>query len=246
MDVQAYLDDFYNMASAMGFQREVIEVVDGYEIPAYTREVEGGESVYLSSGCHGDEPAGPWALLELMKEGFFSDRYTWQICPVLNPVGLVAGTRENGDGVDLNRDYLKKQTAEVRGHVAWLEKQQIPNLFLSLHEDWESKGFYLYEIQKEVCKSWAKFILSEVSEVMITEPNRVIDGHEVREPGWIFHEPHADVRDLWPEAIFMAERGVPISYTFETPSSSELADRVRCHQLAVKCAVRELQLTHGG
>jgi protein MpaA len=59
----------------------------------------------------------------------------------------------------------------------------------------------------------------------------------VREPGWIFHEPEADFPEDWPEAIYMANMGTQVSYTFETPSSLELEKRIRCHKLALKKAV---------
>ncbi|MBK1855109.1 M14 family metallocarboxypeptidase [Verrucomicrobiaceae bacterium 5K15] len=246
IDVQAYLEEFHREASARGFVGEVMAEVAGYNIPAYSKQAEGKELVYLSAGCHGDEPSGVHAMLELLQEGAFDDRFSWLVCPLLNPTGLAAGTRENAEGLDLNRDYLKKQSAEVRGHVAWLERQQVPSLLVSLHEDWESTGFYLYEIQKHVCRSTAKAILEAASEVIITEPSPIIDDHAVREPGWIFHQPQADFPDQWPEAIFMAERGATVSYTLETPSSRPLKDRVRCHKLTVLRAIDELRLTQGG
>lgn len=244
--MQSYLDEFHDVAASSGFEREILATVAGYEIPAFFKDSGSSKRVYLSSGCHGDEPSGVKALLELMKEGVFDDRLDWLICPVLNPTGLAAGTRENAQGVDLNRDYFKRQTAEVQGHVAWLERQKVPSIFISLHEDWESTGFYLYEIQKCACQSTAKAILDAASEVIMTEPSPIIDDHQVREPGWIFHEPQADLPDQWPEAIYMAERGATVSYTLETPSSRPLKDRVRCHKLTVKRAIEELLLTHGG
>lgn len=245
-DVQFYFEEFHRAAMENGFVFETLATVDGFEIPAYSKNSGNEAMVYLSSGCHGDEPAGVIAMLELLKEGSFDDRLDWLVCPVLNPTGLASGTRENMQGVDLNRDYLKKETAEVRGHVAWLEGKPVPAMFLSLHEDWESTGFYLYEIQKCVCQSTAKAILDAAAQVIITEPSPIIDDHEVREPGWIFHEPRADFPDQWPEAIYMAERGTTVSYTLETPSSRPLRDRVLCHKLAVKRAIKELLLTQGG
>ena len=241
-DVQHYLDQFHRLAMEQGFQHEELATVGRYQIPAYTRNMESEVCVYISSGCHGDEPAGPRAMLELLQEGFFSEGVNWLVCPLLNPTGMTAGTRENLQGVDLNRDYLEKVSVEVRGHVGWLERQTVPDLFLSLHEDWESTGFYLYEIQKNVSESAAQKILTEAAVVIPTEPSSTIDDHEVREPGWIFHQPQADFPEQWPEAIFMAERGTPISYTLETPSSLELERRVRCHKLAVQCAVRAIKL----
>ena len=60
----------------------------------------------------------------------------WTLCPAINPTGLAAGTRDNASGIDLNRDYLQRQSPEVQAHARWLECRDAPNLFLSLHEDW--------------------------------------------------------------------------------------------------------------
>lgn len=242
-DVRGYLEEWVALAKSRGFVVESFAEVDGYSLPACVKEAEGAPSVYLSAGMHGDEPAGVLAMRELLNEGVFDDRITWLLCPMINPTGLMAGVRENVQGVDLNRDYLVRETEEVRAHVAWLERQPVPEMFVSLHEDWESTGFYLYEIQKRGCPSTARSILEACAEVIPTEPSGVIDDHAVREPGWIFHEPRADFPDQWPEAIFMAERGTRVSYTLETPSSLPLEKRVACHMQAVRTAIEQFLLT---
>jgi protein MpaA len=66
-----------------------------------------GPRVYVSDGIHGNEPAGPLAALELMKAGFFAPDIHGLLCPAPSPDGLAAGTRGNGSGLDLNRDYWK-------------------------------------------------------------------------------------------------------------------------------------------
>lgn len=196
--------------------------------------------VYLSAGIHGDEPAGPAALLELMRNGFFQQfpDVCWATCPALNPEGLQAGRRENLGGVDLNRDYRLFAAAEVVGHVAWLAKiERHPDLFISLHEDWESSGFYFYEINHGPdVPTRAGKILAAVAPWFGVETSRHIDGHETRQPGWIFHPPEADEPDGWPEAIYLSHLGCPLSFTFETPSRAEFQARVAAHQAAVNAA----------
>lgn len=242
-DVHGYLKEFRQKARRRGFRCAPLVEVNGYEVAAYTKLASEKPRVYLSSGMHGDEPAGVMAMLRLLEDGCFDERIEWRISPVINPTGLAVGTRENHLGVDLNRDYLLRKTDEVSAHVDWLEKQPVPEMFISLHEDWESSGFYLYEIQKRGCPSTAPAILDAAAAQISIEPNSVIDDHTVREPGWIFHEPNADFPGQWPEAIFMAEIGTRVSYTLETPSSLPLEKRVECHILAVKTAVEEFLLT---
>jgi protein MpaA len=196
-----------------------------------------GFRVYLSAGIHGDEPAGPLALLDLMVGNFFTPDIDWTICPALNPTGLAAGTRDNAEGIDLNRDYLKTRTLEVAAHHRWLALQPQPDLFLSLHEDWETRGFYLYEInlgRDEPPR--ARAILDAVRPWFHPEDAAEIDGHTPREPGWIFHPAEPDLPEGWPEAIHMANLGCPLSFTFETPSRADLRDRVAAHCAAVRAA----------
>jgi predicted deacylase len=235
-----FLPAFANAARAAGFSETTLtETADG-PVSAWTRGPQGGH-IYLSAGIHGDEPAGPLALLELMRQEFFTPEPGWVICPALNPTGLAAGRRENGCGVDLNRDYLMQRTREVTAHAAWLQSMPAPGMFLSLHEDWEAAGFYFYEINlgvDEPCR--AEQLLDAVSPWFAPDPGHEIDGHSPRGPGWIFHAAEADVPEGWPEAIFMAKLGCPLSFTFETPSHAALPSRVAAQQAAVHAACRHL------
>ena len=61
--------------------------------------------------------------------------------PCLNPTGVSLNRRDNGEGIDLNRDYLALQSAAVRAHIAWLERLPGLDLCLCLHEDWEATDF---------------------------------------------------------------------------------------------------------
>lgn len=199
-----------------------------------------GPLVYVSAGIHGDEPAGPLAMLELMRSGFFHDDLHWRLAPALNPTGLAAAARESACGTDLNRDYLVRRSREVAAHTAWLAEGPVPGLFLSLHEDWEAGGFYLYEINTgEDAPHRAVKILDAVRPWFAAEAGDDIDGHTPRAPGWIFHEAEADVPDGWPEAIFLAKLGCPLSFTFETPSRAGLEARIAALCAATRSALND-------
>lgn len=233
-----FLPAFGAAAQAQSFEEIVLQDTPAGPLTAWTRG-QGGRHIYLSAGIHGDEPAGPLALLRMMEKGDFGQDIRWSICPALNPTGLAAGTRDNASGIDLNRDYLKRGTPEVEAHAAWLETRDAPELFLSLHEDWETSGFYFYEInQCEDDPARSASILEAVAPWFPPEPETMVDDHEVREPGWIFHSTEPDLPDGWPEAIFMAkQRRCMLSFTFETPSQGALEDRVAAHCAAVQAAM---------
>lgn len=229
MIVRDFLREFGREAEACGFVGTVLLKMDDGDIVAWERKGE-GKVVYVSAGMHGDEPAGMMALLEMMREGMFMEGVHWLICPVINPGGVARATRDNLDGMDLNRDYLKKESKEVAAHVAWLERVPVPDLFVSFHEDWETEGFYFYEINLgEDDVGRAEFLLGAVGEFFSAESGPEIDGHEVREDGWIYHGAEPDLPESWPEAIYLAHVGCALSFTFETPSKAELEKRVGAH-----------------
>jgi hypothetical protein len=235
-----FLPAFSAAAEAAGFSSEVLVETAAGPLMAWERQGPGPQ-VYLSAGIHGDEPAGPLALLELMRAGFFTEEIHWSLCPALNPTGLAAGARDNAEGIDLNRDYRLRKTREVTAHAEWLARHEVPHMFLSLHEDWESTGFYLYEINLgEDVPHRTRGILESVMPWFPLEAGPDIDGHLPREAGWIFHAAEADVPEGWPEAIHLAKLGCPLSFTFETPSQAGLAERVAAHCAAVRAAWRHV------
>lgn len=68
-----------------------------------------GRSVLILSSIHGNEPAST-VLAEALNEYLPGNRYLFAnrriiVIPAANPDGLAAGTRENINGVDLNRNF---------------------------------------------------------------------------------------------------------------------------------------------
>lgn len=241
-DWPGFLPGFAREAEARGFVGRVLAECATGPLMAWHRSAP-GPRVYVSAGIHGDEPAGPLALMELLVSGAFPPHVDWLLCPALNPDGLAAGTRGNARGRDLNRDYWHRRTPEVRAHAAWLEAMPPPDLFLSLHEDWETAGFYLYEINLgEDVPLRAPAIIDAVRPWFPPQPGPDIDGHRPRADGWIYHEAEADEPKGWPEAIFLAKLGCPLSFTFETPSQAPLARRVAAHLAAARAAMTALRL----
>ncbi len=240
LDPAAFTPAFAAAARAAGFKPEKFGEIHGQPLLAYTKRSPGPRPrIYLSAGIHGDEPAPPQALLRLLAAGFFDTRCTWLICPLLNPSGFLTGSRGNHAGVDLNRDYLGPVTAEVRAHVAWLQRQPCFDLILCLHEDWEAHGFYLYELNPENRPTLAPAMLRAARAHGPIETSAVIDGRPVAEPGII--RPISDplLRESWPEAIYLREHHGPLDYTIETPSAFPLEQRLAMQAAVVRGALDE-------
>ncbi len=232
-EVAALVGRLGQAGTAAGFQSETFGGADGIPLIALARRGSpGGPRLYLSAGIHGDEPAPPRALLALLESGFFDSACDWFICPLLNPAGMVRGTRENADGRDLNRDYRSPQSAEIQAHIAWLQRQPPFDLTLCLHEDWEATGFYLYELNPDGRASLADRIIAAVRPVCPIDPAAIIDGRPAA-GGIIRPNPDPARRELWPEAIYLHVHHTRVGYTLETPSLLPLAQRVAAHVAAV-------------
>jgi hypothetical protein len=228
-------------AVSAGFRVETYGDIQGCPLIALTKRTPGlRPRLYLSAGMHGDEPAAPLALLEMMTAGIFDDRATWFLCPMLNPTGHARGTRENHDGRDLNRDYKDQVSLEAKAHARWLTRQPLFELTLCLHEDWESQGFYLYELNPNQRPSLAEPMIAAVAPICPIEQSAIIDGRPAAAPGII--RPISDplLRENWPEAIYLRHHHTTLSYTLESPSALPLAQRIQALRTATDTAINGL------
>jgi len=192
--------------------------------------------IYLSAGIHGDEPASPLAALRLLQENRWPENVDLWFCPCLNPIGFTLNTRENGRGIDLNREYLNPLAEEIQAHIKWLERQPKFDLCLLLHEDWESHGFYLYEQNPDGRPSLAEPMIEAISRVCPIDPNELIEGREAKN-GIIRPSLDPKLRLKWPEAFYMITHKTRMSYTLEAPSDYPVATRVNALVTAVRTAV---------
>jgi hypothetical protein len=240
IEPHALAERFAVAARAGGFEVDRFGSARGYPLLGLTKpaSTDGRPSVYLSAGIHGDEPASPLALLRLLEAGTFDARASWYLCPLLNPTGLAAGTRENAEGVDLNRDYRHGATVEVSAHIAWLRRQPAFALTLCLHEDWEAKGFYLYELNPEKRPSLAEKMIAAAAEVGPIDPSEVIDSRPAT-GGIIRPADDPAGRERWPEAIYLRAHHSSLSYTLESASSLPLEKRIAALSRTAEAALRQ-------
>lgn len=228
------------LALAQGFRVEPYGEIDGYPLLSLTRRTPGPKPrIYLSAGIHGDEPAGPLALLRLLEQGFFGSQAVWFLCPALNPVGLSRNTRENADGIDLNRDYRGTRSHEIQAHLLWLRSQPNFDLTLCLHEDWESVGFYLYERNPDKTAVVAEAMIQAIAQVCPIEHAGMIDGRPARE-GIIRGLEDVVEKELWPEAVYLWLNHAKVCYTTESPSALPLEQRVAAQCVAIETAVQSV------
>jgi murein peptide amidase A len=242
IDVHAVLGEIKTAAQEHGWTQETFHSNDDFKwfalrrLSRSTLNCKPSARFYISTGIHGDEPAGPLAALRLMRDNLWPDSAEIVLLPCLNPVGFANGRRENAQGIDLNRDYLTPQSPEIRAHIAWLEKQAAFDLCLCLHEDWESHGFYLYELNPDGKPSLAERMIAAAAQVCPIDLSPIIEGREAH--GGIIR-PSVDprTRPLWPESFWLLRNKTRLSYTLEAPSDFELRVRVNALVAATQAAM---------
>ncbi len=242
IDILKVLGDIEAAAKKHGWASETFFETQESKLLALTRAASSLRTphsalrVYISTGIHGDEPAGPLAALQLLQENNWPPDAEIFLLPCLNPAGFKLNRRENADGKDLNRDYRNPQTAEVRAHVAWLERQRRFDLTLQLHEDWESNGFYVYELNPDNLPGLAGKIVEAVARVCPVDRSELIEGRPAQN-GIIRPVTDPRLRPDWPEAFYLMTHKTPLSYTLEAPSDFPLEARVAALKAAVNAAL---------
>lgn len=236
-DPAAVAAQLQGAAARSGFKVEKFGEVGGWPLLALTRRTPGPRPrIYISAGIHGDEPATTLALLSLLESGDFDGRAVWILCPMLNPSGLAAGKRENASGTDLNRDYRNPQSPEINAHIAWLRSQPNFDLAICVHEDWESTGFYLYELNADNRPSLAEAMIAAASRVCAIDMSPVIEDRESKggiiRPIGVLPE-----REKWPEALYLQANHARLSYTIESPSSLPIETRVEALKAVLRTAI---------
>ncbi len=207
-------------------------------LPRY--DTKHSQQVYLSAGIHGDEPAGPLTLLRILTEHSLPQEHAYYICPLMNPSGMAIGRRGNADEIDLNRDYTAFASEEITVHRDWIHRNMHAlDLALHLHEDWETHGVYLYELNMTRSPSLATSMLLAAREHLPIERSAKIDGHRAR-GGIIRPATLPKIPEGLPEAIYMQQHFGGLNYTLETPSSRPLEPRLRAMQAAALAAVHRI------
>jgi hypothetical protein len=100
--------------------------------------------IFIQGGIHGNEYEGVDAAIDVIERFATTprgrDRLVDRVLrhavlvfnPVQNPDGRIAGTRRNGNGFDLNRDYLTQSQSETRASISLMKRWLAPEV-LDLH-----------------------------------------------------------------------------------------------------------------
>lgn len=195
--------------------------------------------VSLSAGIHGDEPAGVEAVLRLLESGLLrAIPLRLSVLPCQNPFGYVHGTRGNGDGLDLNRQFDKPETpAQEAGALSRHFLRDMPDLVVECHEDGDADGFYIWEIKRPGRPEIGQAIARRVRERGQVTSARAVEGCFVTDG--VAHPTAERIARVggWSHTYFLYRNGTPHCLTPEAPSSIPFEDRVEMHLTAILTAM---------
>jgi len=200
-------------------------------------------SVYLSAGIHGDEPAPVEGLIRWAEASLAKlESWNWMIFPCLNPWGLERNIRFDAEGRDLNRFYDSRKVPQINAQRALMREARF-DAAATLHEDYDSRGFYLYEVAAKR-PHWGESLCTELASVMSADPRRRIDGHSARN-GLIRRRITPDLMKGHPEAFLLHFYHASRTFTLETPSEESLGDRIRLQERFLAAMVKKLKSEDG-
>jgi len=219
--------------------------------------VELGETaapaIALAAGVHGDEPAGPWALLAMLEEDALDPRFAYRIYPCTNPTGYDAGTRASVDGDDVNRTFGRGGRSPEARAIVTANRDRKFELSLDLHEDRDAIGFYCYDYT-------AGRIGDAVAAAMRAAGHplqRFEGGYDLGfalpaetvtyAEGIVRADPVAEAESLGAltYTLALARNAAKRALTLETPTSAPWETRLAMHRIATATAIAALSQPSG-
>lgn len=140
------------------------------------------ERVLVLAGVHGNEHAGVLACPEIvrrLREAPLRDVHVQLLLPV-NPVGAVERSRFNGEGYDINRDFVRFSTPEARLVRRVIEELR-PTFIVSLHEGPQDATFFF--ANPEVGAERSARLARRLAGAGTTLASRDYFGRELSPPG---------------------------------------------------------------
>lgn len=123
-------------------KRQIGTSVQGRKIEVYEMGDVDRPKVLLTFICHGWEYKPSLVGAEFFNDVINGDnayltslkkRYHWVIVPCVNPDGFIADTRENADGIDINRDAIDVLTPEGKALKSIFDEKGEFYLYFDFH-----------------------------------------------------------------------------------------------------------------
>lgn len=219
--------------------------------------------ILSAGGFHGEEPAGPWGILEYLETATEDElkSVNHSFLPLVNPTGFVAGTRLNIFGENPNRGFVpelleKEMEAtgsnmagpSVEGGILMSHLDRLLALsrdgFVTQHEDSDLHAGFLFINEKEAQPSaFSKPLLEALSRhvgILQDGGADTLRTPELKNGIW-----HNDIDGSFEGLLTL--KGIPRAATTETPGMKPARARIDSNRDITRAFVeyaRKIKLTH--
>lgn len=117
------LNDYFNFINKLKFDFNYnVEKIgsskenrDVYSVSSIEYRDNINPKILMWTQMHGNESSGTLACIDLIMSGLFQKlKISFKLILILNPDGALNFTRENADGIDINRDAVECKTKEMK------------------------------------------------------------------------------------------------------------------------------------
>jgi protein MpaA len=188
----------------------------------------------FSAGIHGEEIAGPLAIIDFIKE-IKKPKYTKIIIlPVAAPEAFDKKTRSIKGQENINRLFCNNSKKENKILISAIEKEKI-DFFHALHEDYEAEDFYMYNFQKNRYeeKIYLKIIKLASKYFKINNAKKIENLPALK--GRIINIQDGSFEDK------VYRNGAKYSMCTETPMKQRLKKRIKANKEIMKLVINFLE-----
>ena len=231
-DIDAYFQRLKTATSSNGLEIRELGYVGSYPLLLVEPQNTSGPNILVAGGFHGEEPAGPWGILRFLETHPHEllSRVNLSFLPLVNPTGFVQGQRLNDWGENPNSGFCH---GEARGGILSREGRiLLDNIsllrpladdgFVSLHEDSDQSGFYLYTFEQSEIPGQFTRSLRDAGLDFFDCCSDEIAGETV-EDGVVYCQCDGSFED------FLFHEGVPRTACTETPGRLNINARINCN-----------------
>ena len=244
-DIDAWRGELAECAQGGGWQLLELGPVLGQPLPLLRRSpVRGGAPrLLIASGFHGEEPAGPWGVIEFMRtlpDGLAA-QVDLSLLPLVNATGFAAGTRFNAQGENPNRGYGMHANGDlpsIEGSRLIAEVERLLPLaadgLLTCHEDVGLSHAYAYTYERGPDPGpFSRMLVATAAEHFELHPDGVVDECPISE-GLVYNRYDGSF-ECW-----FSEQGVPRAACVETPGQHDFTRRVRAQAALMRAFIEHV------
>jgi predicted deacylase len=228
---ESFIDELSQICKNNNYQLKTIGKVEKYDVYSVIVNPKEKQTLCITGGIHGDEPAGSLGILQYLKN---SDKPNMRlfIIPLLNPWGFEHNSRNNQNHKNLNREFNKKNPSDEAKLVITALLKEKPFFLHNIHEDDTQNGFYLYYSDKKSKEKYKK-ILEIARKFFPINVNKKIHDDDANQ-GMIYvsknDKNYSNVASL---ECFAYQHNAQYLCS-ETPGGEPLDKRVKCNQKIIE------------